>query len=606
MRPDLRELLANTTLRPIDLQAGRFLEQLTGKSDEPAILLAAALTSRAVADGHVCLPLDQLQLQCNRLIPAMAASPAELRSRLLATPVVGSPGSPTPLILDQEDNLYLHRYHAYEEGIARELRRRNRLRLEPDLAAGRAVLGELFPAAAENGTAPAKDPDWQYAATALSLLSPLLVVSGGPGTGKTFTVARIIAAQIAMAPEPLRIGLAAPTGKAATRLKDALAQAQGALPPRFARQMPDQALTLHRLLGFQPATGRFRHNRDNPLHLDMLLVDEASMIDIPLMAGLMEALPPKCRLILFGDRHQLASVEAGNLLADICSPGLPQWSRATSADLEALTAHSYPGGTASPAEMDDSVVQLQKSYRFQAGSGIATLAKAIQSDDPQALARCLRTPYPDLELTAPDPGRSRPRLEDFIRHSFKPIFSARSPMAALHCFEQSRILCGVHQGENGVKAVNQLAQELLLGPGRQPAPGRHYRGQPLMILQNDYALGLFNGDSGLIWPDEQGKLQAWFPGADGSLRTILPRRLPLHQTGYAITVHKSQGSEFDRVLLLLPGRDTPILNRELLYTGVTRARKHLTLEASPELLESTAARPAQRFSGLHHKLRIPW
>lgn len=598
----LYQLQHNGTFRAIDVQAGLFLHRLSGKDTRTVLPLATAFASKAVAEGHVCLPLNQLTQSINRLKLFPQTTPAKIKAALMATAVVGTPEAAAPLILDGHGNLYLHRYLLYENTITHHLQQRCHPVDQVDLNKAQQTIQTLFPA-----TQPNTAPDWQCAAVVLSLIKHLLVVSGGPGTGKTYTAARILAAQAALHPGSTRISLAAPTGKAAARLKESLLQAKKSLPQHLAVNFPEEALTLHRLLRYHHHSGRFLHNKHNQLHLDLLLIDEASMIDIPLMAAVLDALPPTCRLILFGDKDQLASVEAGNLFADICGPKTPAWSEEIKQLLVAITGQTHKASSmATP--MDDCLVQLQQSHRFDASSGIGTLASAINRQNTTIIDRCCTAEYGDLDIQLveqQDSDTQAPHLQQFVLRHFSPLFTAQTPEDALAHFNHARILCALHKGKQGVETLNYEVESILYQHKCITPEGGDYAGRPVMILKNDYALGLFNGDTGILWPDSTGELYGWFPQPDGTLRNFSRLRLPQHQTGYAITIHKSQGSEFDNVLLVLPNVDTPLLTKEMLYTGITRARKSLTIQTNLELLKVAVLRPAIRFSGLHKKLHHP-
>jgi len=600
----LNQLLAARALRPIDVQAGRLLARLSGGAS-PELPIAAAFASWATGQGHTCLPLSALSHQLTEagLDGSRFTDFAAVRQTLLATPVVGCPDDQCPLILDDRDRLYLLRFFRYEQTIACALRGRA-VGIET-LAAAQvaALLAELFPSAAPSPAA----IDWQRTAAALALLKRFVVISGGPGTGKTYTVARILAALAALAPQKLRIGLAAPTGKAALRLQESIRTAQTTLPPKWAGLIPDQAQTLHRLLGFRSSPPGFLHNSANPLHLDLLILDEASMIDVPLMAAMLAALPPSCRVILLGDRDQLASVEAGNLLSDICGSGDRRWSTALTAHLQPLTGSIYDPARSPAAQsadaLADSIVLLRTSHRFREASGINALSQAVNSGQGEALKAVLDQPYPDLQIEDQTGPTQTAWLQAQLLRFFSPLFKARSAPAALQELGKRRILCTLREGPSGVDGINALTETLFRRQGDISAGERCYRGMPIIILRNDYNLGLFNGDTGIAWPDHHGMLQAWFPQAEDAIRPISLARLPPWQTSYAITVHKSQGSEFGEVLLLLPPEDVPILSRELLYTGITRARDALTVYGRKELLVRAVERRVVRYSGLEDKLR---
>ncbi len=594
---DMHDLSSLAALRPIDLHTGRLLARLDG--NRCAVLpLLAALTSWAIGQGHTCLPLAAVAgvLHDSGLDGRAWEDVAALREQLLSSAMVGRPGEATPLILDG-DQLFLCRHHAWEQQIAQALHSRAALLLPVATDEARPLLDRLFPLGDANTI------DWQRAAAILALYKPLVVISGGPGTGKTYTVARVLALLSGLAPKPLRIALVAPTGKAALRLQESMQQARDGLD-QLSSLLPDiQAQTLHRLLGFQVNRPGFRHHHANPLHLDLLVVDEASMIDVGLMAALMEALPPHCRIILLGDRDQLASVEAGNLFGDLCGSGEIGWSAELVERMRPLLGAScILPEQPSAHPLADSLVLLRTSRRFTAASGIGALAQAINSGEAEAVRRVLGTSWTDIEMIdtaeAEQAGNLRERLLSFL----EPLFAADAPESALLALGERRILCGLREGPSGVEGINRLAQMHLRRIRRIGPETQYYAGMPLLITRNDYSLGLFNGDSGILWPDDQGQLRSWFGQEGGGLRSFSLARLPAWQPAYALTVHKSQGSEFDQVLLLLPQEDAPVLTRELLYTGLTRARHGLILCGPLDLLLRTTGRRVLRYSGLASKL----
>lgn len=599
--PWSEQVLAHRLLRPIDIQAARLVARIDREQCQELPLLAA-LTSWASGQGHTCLPLTAVPALLTEGHVGAASFPpsADLRTRLLVSPAIGQPGAIRPLILDDHDNLYLYRLFHAEEVVARALRQRSASMDTPIGSDALSILAQLFPESAVTDTL-----DWQRTAAVLALFRRFLVIAGGAGTGKTHTAARILALLATLAPAPLRIALAAPTGKAALRLQESIRAAKATLPAPLAAQIPEQAQTLHRLLGYQHLRPDFFHNSTNPLHLDLLMLDEASMIDVPLMAATLSALPPRCQVILLGDQDQLASVEAGNLFGDLCGDGAVRWSAQLRHALQPfLGAASLPAETVGPGEpLADSLIRLQVSRRFRRESGISALAQAVQSGEADALEAVMQRPFPDLHIAAPSGSITSSWLTERILPFILPLFTAESPRSALQALSSRRILCALREGPAGVEGINRLAENLCRRHGHIPHGEQYYRGMPVLILRNAYNLGLFNGDTGILWPDDSGHLLAWFPFADGQLKAFSLGRLPAWQPSYALTVHKSQGSEFDQVLLLLPDEDRPILSRELLYTGITRARAELTLCCRPKLLHLVSQRRVVRYSGLGNALR---
>ena len=480
---------SETNFSALDRQFGNFLDRLAGGS--PEIRLAAMCASRARAEGNICVSLGE--------IAEMEGTPgvASLRKKLRGSNVVGAPGAFTPLILDGCDRLYLRRYWEYEQQLAQ------------------AIAGRTSASSSKSK----KESDLQEAAAKKAVTSDFTVITGGPGTGKTWTVMRILALLLEQpGGEHLRIALAAPTGKAAARLTESVR----AVRETFA------ATTIHRLLGYLPGSPYFRHDAENPLSFDVVIVDEASMVDLALMAKLVAAVPPQARLILLGDRDQLASVEAGSVLSDICAAA----------------------ESAAPNEpLHGAVVALRRNYRFAETGGIYRVSTAINSGDTEATITALQEGGGEVEWQPlPAALKLGSALRQRIVTGFEPSLKTDDPLEALAHLQKFRILCAVRQGPFGVENLNAIAEEVLADAGLLAPRRDWYRGQPIMVTQNDYNLALFNGDSGIVLPDPnaEGELRAFFLTAEGKLRRFLPSRLPVHETAFAITVHKSQGSEFEK------------------------------------------------------------
>ncbi|MDT8441854.1 MAG: exodeoxyribonuclease V subunit alpha [Desulfuromonadales bacterium] len=577
-----------------------------GKSE---VAHAARLVCEAMRSGHVCLDLRALgDAPLPAEMPATDLTqsdltPAEWRAALTGSGVVGAPGDVQPLILDNADRLYLYRYWRYEQQLAEALLALAQPRPLAEPERLRAELDRLFPVAGSTAI------DWQRVAAALAATRSLCVISGGPGTGKTTTVVKILALLLTLSEQPLRIALAAPTGKAAARLKTAINTARQALPsPAAIRDLiPAEVRTLHRLLGPLPRSQRFRHNQDTPLPYDLVVVDEASMVDLPLMTKLVTALPAGARLILLGDKNQLASVEAGAVLGDICRTGSATgYSTRLRQDLDGVL-HLPDQGTDDNghADLADSLVTLHTNYRFAATSGIGTLSRLINTGEATAALALFREPHAsDLDwVRTPGEERLATELERPIVDGFRAYLTAKSAGEALRAFGRYMLLCALRNGPYGVERINALAERILARHGLIRPDGRWYHGRPLMIVSNSERLGLFNGDTGILWPEDgSGDLKAHFLDATGELRTIATARLPAHETAFATTVHKSQGSEYDHVLLLLPPHDSRVLTRELLYTGITRARQSVCIWGEESLFVQAVRRRVQRSSGLREAL----
>jgi exodeoxyribonuclease V alpha subunit len=721
--------VARGWLRALDRALAGFLHREVNDAS-PLLLLAAALASHQLGRGHVCLDLAQ-----TLAAPDLALSlppegddlsdPPPLPSELLAElelaawrnalhhPALVADGNEppgnTPLVRSERNGnvrLYLRRYWQYEQDIRSLIGARLTVDTQDaaqaanqdDTATLTRALAALF--------TPGHELDWQQAACALASRSPFAVITGGPGTGKTTTVVKLLALLQALAlgetapagstPRPLRIRLAAPTGKAAARLNESIAKQvqnlslvelaaavgqQGVDISTLRDSIPTEVTTLHRLLGSRPDTRHFRHHAGNPLALDALVIDEASMVDIEMMAAVLTALPPRARLILLGDKDQLASVEAGAVLGDLCQRAEGgHYTPATCDWLERVTGTPIPeryqdeGGQ----PLDQAIAMLRVSHRFDAKSGIGQLAEAVNrpldpgqnekaehkekkravrevfgtdgksryadiarlalgdADDP-ALDRLVVNGNPAVFINSGEgrhdrrgepiaPPRGYAHYLEVMRAArpTQPHFGegeARQPYDAwarqvLAAHGHFQLLCALRKGPWGIEGLNPRIGRALRRAGWLKASDLEleqgwFEGRPVLVTRNDYGLGLMNGDIGITLAvpealsatETPGRtlLRVAFPASDGSgdIKWILPSRLQAVDTVFAMTVHKSQGSEFTHTALLLPDAPNPILTRELVYTGITRARDWLTLvETGRGMLDEAVTREMVRVSGL--------
>lgn len=586
--------LADLPLGPLERALVDSLRRLDATAPD-SVLAAAALCCEALGRGDVCLPLARLAGQRPWAEFAFVLPPlAEWRTQLKASSLVAAPGEFAPLILDGS-RLYLARYQAYESQLANQLLARAGDLPEVDEAMLTESLARLF---AFNQ----QQPDWQRLAAAQAVRRRLAVISGGPGTGKTTTVVRLLAALLEQpGGAQLAIGLAAPTGKAAARMAEAIRNAKAALPVSEAIKaaLPEEARTLHRLLGSRGDTPRVRHDAARPLALDVLVVDEASMVDLALMAKLVDALPPHARLILLGDKDQLAAVEAGAVFAELCEGR--GFDAAAVADLQRITRQSVPVEPPR-SRLGDAVVLLAHSHRFAGDSGIGELARRINGGDAPGTLSLLKEQRADLHWQAqPTPVALLDRLDQGYR-PYLQAARAGDPAQAFAAFNAFRALTAQREGPWGVSGINEALEARIKRRYSLAERERWYPGRAVMVRQNDYALGLFNGDIGLCLHGEHG-LRVYFEGEDG-YRAFAPARLPSHDSAFAMTVHKSQGSEFSEVLLALPELPSPLLTRALFYTGITRAKHKVEIWGLPARLSEAVNTKAERAAGLAERLGV--
>ncbi len=542
----------------LDVQLARMLVRRSGEQGTGglAVAVAALLLSRARREGHSAMTLRQLARQAGELHDAAGdALPAELAwrderwwsARLDESVVVGNGQLVTPLVL-RDEMLQFHRYFAAEERIAVRIR---------DLLALPLLEG----------------------------VPGFSIITGGPGTGKTTRVAATLVSMVLQAPG-LRVALAAPTGKAAARLTESIRQrmqatdaAAGADVDVRRALMDLEARTLHRLLGYNGDTDTFRRNATDPLPYDLVIVDEASMVDVLMLDALLAALRAGARLLLVGDHHQLSSVEAGDVLGVLCR-----------------AAETGP----STSRLPSAVTRLTQSFRFRDGEAIGAFATAILDGDATAACRIgTDAGQPAVRLV---PAAAADALLAPVTDHLERCRTAGSVEELLSALEAFRLLAPEREGRRGVRGLNQAVERWLARRGHGTSEP-WYHGRPVLVTANDYATRVFNGDIGVVWRAD-GRTSVYFRSLDGTIRAIAPGRLPAVETAWAMTVHKSQGSEFDDVVLVLPGDESRVMSRELLYTGVTRARRSVTIVGSEAALRTAVAQRTERTSGLGQRLLL--
>lgn len=617
MATELTELLSRGILSPIDVQLALTLADLDPQSDVE-VRLGIALVSWALNHGHCYadLPaLTQRRWSDDKGQPVAVALPEPQRwlsslakSSLVQTTALESRPK-RPLVLDS-GRLYLARYYDYEIRLARRLLE---LAVDDQPAGTPEQLGQALQKAF-SGSSPGDDE--QRAAAVVALLRRLAIVSGGPGTGKTFTVARLLSVLQQQALDagrpPHRIALLAPTGKAAQRLGESIGHALAAveLSAEVAASIPRSATTVHRALGYDPGRPqRLRYHRDHPLGVDLVVLDEASMVDLALLTKLLDALPPHARLLLLGDSHQLGPVEVGMVFSGLFTDVSRGYSPALANRAQAATGVELPRhGTDCRDPLADSRVELRRSHRFGVESGISALAQAVRGGDVGAALGVLGAAR-DVELIlVNDPSSLGRALEPLLLEYLGDIGRGNAE-DKLRLLDGFRVLCCHRQGHRGVKSVNLLAEDLLREHGRIDAHQPSYAGRPVIVTRNDYDVELFNGDVGVFSPLPQAvardgpALGVYFQSNEpGRLRLVNPGQLPEHETLFAVSVHKAQGSEFDHVVLVLPELPSFILTRELVYTAVTRARRRVTILGSEEMLGHALSTRIERASSLGQRL----
>lgn len=583
----------------IDLEFCRFLQRVDPKID-PEVLLAAALTSYAYRQGNICISIDRKSVQ--QILNDSQLSypePETWLNKLAGAEVIGRPGDYKPLILDESNRLYLHKLWNYEQVLAKNIIGRSK---RESLEVDRGLL--------KNGVDRLFDPnddetDWQAVAAITSVHNNLTVISGGPGTGKTTTVLKILALileQHAERSDDLSIALSAPTGKAAARLEESITSSLASLntDEKIKNKIPVNGQTLHQLLGARRHSSTFRYNEDNPLPYDIVVVDEASMVDQALMSRLLKALLQDARLILIGDKDQLASVEAGSVLGSICAMDSNRISQSFARLLKEFSI-DIPAESIEeePVTLTDSIILLEKSYRFKDRSGIPAFSDSINSGNADEafdlLNNDMRKGLRYRKFVSFE--RFEEDLEDDVNNFVIPLLQSKDAVEMFDTLQHFRLLSPHRKGPLGVEYLNRKVHSILKQKGLITKFDTWYHGKPIIINQNEYSLGLNNGDIGICQREGRGDIRILFK-SDSGFNSIAPSRLPDFSPAYALTVHKSQGSEFEHIKIILPEKSSGILTRELLYTAVTRSRNSVCIVGKEQVLRAMIEAKIVRSSGL--------
>ncbi|MDQ6812892.1 MAG: exodeoxyribonuclease V subunit alpha, partial [Bacteroidota bacterium] len=539
-------------------------------------------------------------------------------ARLHNEPLVSlKDGEKQPFVLHNK-RLYLQRYFNYETQILNRIKsfvKNEKNEVEKRLQAAINHVDFIKALFNDNGftesSIAAENIDWQIVAAVSAVLNNFTIITGGPGTGKTTTVAKVLAMLYAIQPE-LKVALCAPTGKAAVRMAESLKLSAMHLPASIKQKFDSLSPgTIHRLLKYVPDSPYFKHDRENPVNFDVVIADESSMIDVALFAKLLDAIGPQTKLILLGDKDQLASVEAGSLFGDLCKiqAGLQMLTQERAMIVNQFIADNRRRVTADCLlkskghPLSEHIIELRKSHRFTSDKGIGKFSKAVIINDIEGLRGYLEN-NADLQVKI-DTKYDQEIFEQFVE-GYTAYIKEPDIKTALKKLNELRVLCAVRDGEQGLYSLNAAIENYLRKKKLINKHSEYYENRPVIVTRNYYSLGLFNGDVGLIRADENGILKVWFEGSDNELKSVLPGYVADSETVFAMTIHKSQGSEYDRVLVVLPDNtNISILTRELLYTAVTRAKSAVILQASEAVILHTAEGVVERASGIMDRFEEP-
>lgn len=591
------------------------------KEDSAQLFHLSAALTKSLRQGHICLPIKEVAMQqwpfpdgidkTHLDIEFQFANITELIA-LLSRLAIGAIDK--HMVVFEKDCLYLRRYWLFEQELQHCLTQRLNAKGPYSTKAIKDCIAELFP---NDDNTHISEIDWQEVAVANAINKGFSIIAGGPGTGKTYTVTKLLAAIVSLqqstGQQEINIALIAPTGKAAQRLSESIINAKNGFSDLVASKVlaaiPDEAKTIHRLLGVIPNQPNFKHNEENLLSYDVILIDEVSMVDLPLMTRLFRALKPTAQVIMLGDADQLPSVSAGSVLADIAPRPHGGYSMANSEYLAQVSpSYSlYPNEAAGERSSMDYLTILTKSRRFDGEGGIGLLAQdVIAGDAKQSWQLLTEANNPQLSF---EQGELKLWLAPLIEQYYVPLKNCTDVSQAFELLLKFRVLCATRKGTCGVEEINYFIDELMTGKASLWQQEQHklYHGKPIMVTENDYQIGLYNGDIGIVWQNDDDQLMVYFEqsttGDNGDgFKRVMPSRLPSYESVYAMTIHKTQGSEFSHVAMVLPqqgkqGKDQhQLLSRELLYTGITRAKEHLTIASDKTVWQQSVLAKVKRHS----------
>ncbi len=555
-----------------EIEFARFLYELDGSDIIPVVVGASCLSAHL--NGHICVDIEYCY--SHKIYGALLKDITKeaVFDSLLSSKLIGNGTELTPLVME-EDRIYLHKFWKYEQELAEWLISKSK-ETYPLTKEVKNHVGNLFLNDEDS-------LDWQKIAVYLSLIKDLVIISGGPGTGKTFTIQKIIDALTYSNPEGYSIALAAPTGKAAQRLSESLELEK--------HEYTEDPVTIHKLLGAKGESGQFLYGEKNPLPFDTVIIDEASMLDITLWIGLIRSISKQTRLILLGDKNQLASVEAGSILGDICFHATNNFSRSIINQVDEAGSIEEKNSS-----INDSIVLLEKNYRFDETSGIQLLSEAInRGDSDQVLTLLTSEDYPELSMSKPSNEIVENLLNTFAVEPFKNYSSSEDKISF---FNEYQILCALRRGPFGVDILTSGSEKEIKRAYSIPDSKLWYHGRAVLMTKNNRVLKVNNGETGICVETEYGpKLQF-----EGRNQLVDVSRVQHYQPAFAITIHKSQGSEYDHVAIILSNTKNRIFSRQLLYTAVTRARKSVLVIGSTSVISSAVQHSVVRRSGLRDKI----